>query len=339
MPTTTVSTISVSVSADYTTLQAWEDAAPADLTTSIAGGEIWQGEIVLAADVFSGSTRMLTMGGSTTDATGYKHLTTASGASFVDHADVATNPLRYDSSKGASITSSHQEAVLIEEAHSRISKVQIQTTNTAYAGYALRLNADAQAHQCITSSVGATGTMPFRSIGGIASSIFGEQREAGATYLVRIESGSEIYNSTFIVPDDITAATTGVRGGYAASTLKNVAVFGCTNFDSSTAPTCTTCASDGASLPSGVTSTVYDETTGSGFLDISDATRDYKLGVTSSLLGSGTYDATNSPTDIHGKPFTLSSTSIGCWNHVITSSGGTGNPLSKLFNGPFGGAI
>ena len=325
MSTITHKSISLTGTPHYDTLQQWADASPTNLTTSIPGGEIWQGEIALPGDVFTGSTTLLKLEGITTDATGYRHLTTASGASFIDHADVATNPLRYDSSKGAAVTSSHQETVLINETHSRVSKLQIQTTNDTYAGYALRINADAEAHQCITSSVGATGTMPFRSVGGIASSIFGEQRESGATYIARIESGSEIYNSTFIVPNDITAATTGVRGSYASSTLKNVAIFGCTTFDSSTAPTCTTCASDGASLPTGVTSTTYDITTGSGFVNITDATRDYQLGGSSALTDAGTYDSTNAPTDIVGTTLGSGTTPIGCWK--IPAVGGSTIPV------------
>jgi len=74
---------------DYSTISAWEAAAPADLTTSIAGGEIWRGEC--KAQAFDED---VTLAGSTTDATGYKHLTHQDGAGALGRRGVGARIVR-----------------------------------------------------------------------------------------------------------------------------------------------------------------------------------------------------------------------------------------------------
>lgn len=77
-------------SRDYSTLQLWEDACPADIT---AGGtnEIWKGE-AYKDSTFTGT---LAIAGMTTDATHYVWLTTAAGESFVDTIAGRTTALDY----------------------------------------------------------------------------------------------------------------------------------------------------------------------------------------------------------------------------------------------------
>jgi hypothetical protein len=83
---------------DYSTLQAWEDACPANLVTA---DQIWQGQC--KNQEFALNATVLNIAGTTTDATRYIELTTEAGASFRDHASKATNALRYDATKGAGI--------------------------------------------------------------------------------------------------------------------------------------------------------------------------------------------------------------------------------------------
>ncbi len=117
MTTTTVKTIGTG--GDYTTLQAWEDASPANLVTSDV---VWQGQC-FNQEFFSSSAGLLNVSGSTTDATRYKELTTYAGASFVDNAGVQTNALRYNASNGAGIRNSYAWGgpVSVNESYFRIS--------------------------------------------------------------------------------------------------------------------------------------------------------------------------------------------------------------------------
>ena len=95
MTTTVVKTIGTG--GDYSTLQAWEDAAPANL---VSADQVWEGRVL--NNLSSGST-ILTISGSTSDATRFKHLTAAPGVSFRDHANKLTNPLRADNTKGVEV--------------------------------------------------------------------------------------------------------------------------------------------------------------------------------------------------------------------------------------------
>lgn len=69
MPTVTTNTIGAS-GADYTSIQAWQDDAPADLVTN---DEIWRGEIIDDTHDEAG----VVISGSNVDDTRYKHLTVA----------------------------------------------------------------------------------------------------------------------------------------------------------------------------------------------------------------------------------------------------------------------
>lgn len=131
MTTTVVHSIGVS-GRDYSTLQAWEDASPADL---VSADQVWQGELYDSYSDGHGGTTMCSIGGSTTDATRYKHLTVAAGYSFQDHATASTNPLIFDSTKGVSLISQSWGYVTggiiyNGEAHSKVSRLQIYANIT-----------------------------------------------------------------------------------------------------------------------------------------------------------------------------------------------------------------
>lgn len=99
---------SIGTGGTYTTIQSWEDACPADITAA-GTNEDWIGEC--KNQNFSLSS-VINIGGSTTDTTHKYILRCESGASFKDHADKATNPLRYDISYGASISNSSTNTLL-----------------------------------------------------------------------------------------------------------------------------------------------------------------------------------------------------------------------------------
>jgi len=160
MPTTVVNTIGTG--GDYTLPQAWEDDCPANLVTA---DEIWRGEVL--NQEFSGAGNRLTISGQTTDETRYVDLTAQAGASFADHADKLTNPLRYNSAVGAAITqsSSYATAVIITTPYTRISRLQIGATGgNQTAGLS---TTDTIIDQCIVQGndrpvrMGATGGRVF----------------------------------------------------------------------------------------------------------------------------------------------------------------------------------
>src|SRR5262245_24237165 len=96
MPTTVTKTIGTAGGRDYSTLQAWEDACPADLTSV---DQIWKGEAYNDSEF----TAALAVAGITTDSTRYPWLTAATGQSFQDNANVRTNALRYNQSNGVGL--------------------------------------------------------------------------------------------------------------------------------------------------------------------------------------------------------------------------------------------
>jgi hypothetical protein len=123
----TISTIGTG--GTYTTLQAWEDACPADITAS-GTNENWEGELKNQTFTATSGT-LLTIGGITTDATHRLILRCEAGASFKDNASAATNPLTYNPSNGAALEVSGGYTILLSKSsqHMEITGVQMLHTN------------------------------------------------------------------------------------------------------------------------------------------------------------------------------------------------------------------
>lgn len=304
MPTIVEKTISLTGTPDYSTLQTWEDAAPVDL---VVADQVWRGVIQEATDNF---TARLVVSGSTTDATRYKELTVKAGSSFIDHADVLTNPLRFDSSKGASITrndaGTSAQAIASVENYFRVSRLQMAIVNALGEADVLSSstsNLGVIVDQCILES--STPLSRATSISGAGSLIKNSlvvSRASGITNIVSLASSGSAYNCTFVVPSDITEATTGVICSTTTTdpVIVNCAVFGATNTTSG-ACAATTCYTDSVNPPVGFTTVDYDTTTGSGFEDTTDATRDFRLKETSALVDAGTRLPSLAGTDIIDK--------------------------------------
>jgi hypothetical protein len=155
--TVTVSSIGTS-SRDYSTIQAWEDACPSNLTTSISGGEIWKGECYNDSEF----TASLTISGVTTDSTGYLWLTTASGQSFRDDADKLTNALRYNQSNGVGVNASPAYGYTIDAAsvgYTIIENLQILNSGSGSNQFCpVRLGDNSLIKNCIVGYPNQTGT-------------------------------------------------------------------------------------------------------------------------------------------------------------------------------------
>lgn len=308
MPTIVTSTIGTT-GRDYSTLQAWEDAAPANLVTS---DQVWRGECYNDSE-FTGA---LTVSGSTVDATHYKELTCATGESFADDPGAATNPLRYDQSKGVGlhVTSSYTDVFTITENYFRMSRMQAKRS-TGGGGSRVWLDSgasDTQLSQCIFENDRSAAVALVYTNTLVSACLFISRVSSAPAIVTVSSSGGVMVNCTLVVPSDLTAATAGVTRSYASSwTIKNCAIFGVSNTGDTTGITYTNCYSDDASPPTGVTTLAYDTSTGSGFENITDATRDFRLKSTSALIGAGT--SSGAPvSDIIGVLFG-SPPSVGAW--------------------------
>jgi hypothetical protein len=307
--TTTVVKV-IGTGGDYTTLQAWEDAAPADLTTA---DQIWQGQC--KNQLFSGAGVQLTMAGSTSDATRYKELTTQSGASFRDNANVQTNALRYNSSNGAAISNSggYTTAVLLTENYSRLTGLQVEATANSGGSVSMQGTGNI-VRQCICEHKQTDG-FAFAGNSGTAVNVLVVSRKSAPSTIVKVGavSGALLVNCTIVQPTGLTAPSAVFGGNYGTATVKNCAMFanGAPVKSGSTAYTFTTCYSDASSPPTGVSSATYNT---SLFTAIANTTHDYRLPSGSSLIDVGTTDSTNAPTDIAGTSRPAGSAyDVGAW--------------------------
>lgn len=278
---------------------------------------------------FTGATA-LTMSGVTLSTTVYATLTTATGASFRDHANKLTNPLRYDSTKGAAIqnTAASGSAVLCSaQLHVRIANLQLSATGSAGRGLGI-LRDDSFVDNCIIEGTyigtGATdGVLAFFSGTVTVRNCVVILRTSAADHIVGTGTSSPgLYNCTFVAPDDLATAPTQVflSGASGTVTGQNLAMF---TGDSTKAISggsatfnFTTCYSD-ISGTSGVTQTTYSN----AFENVNDATRDFILKTSSALIDTGTTNGAIT-TDIVGTSRPLGAFyDVGAWEFTPVSAG------------------
>lgn len=296
MTTTVTKTIGSAGGRDYSTMQAWEDAAPANLVTS---DQIWRGECyndsTFTANVF--------IAGSTTDATRYKFLTAAAGQSFVD----AGAALRYNASNGVTINFSggYAAAIDVTEDNFHLTRIQSKGTNQTECSFYGKANY-AYVDQCIFQgiAVGSWGNV-VHLIGGTISNCLIVRVPGGVgtdpvLYLNSTQTRAAI-NCTLIFQGTFVSGSRGIRNEYSGTgaTNRNLAVFG---FDIPVQNE----AADGSQNNYTNASTAVAGWTGgvsfstSTFVNITASSEDYKLVAGSALRDAGTTDTTNAPRDIFG---------------------------------------
>lgn len=325
MTTTVVKTIGSG--GDYTSIQAWNDAAPASLVTA---DQVWQGNCLAGFNVSGGSSTVVTIGGSTSDSTRYKLLTTASGASFRDNANIASNALRFNSANGVSIsasTSYNAPVVAVNEAYARVSKLQLQNLGTGSSPVLNVTAANVRIDGCIIEGNGSSYSgSPLHVTGAnvlVTNSLVVNRRaDPFSTVFFEGPSSGTLVNCTLVVPSDKGPASVGlISFSYSSGIVaKNCAMFGGPAVSSSTTSriTFTTCENETASPPTGVTQVAYDTTTGSGFQATTDAARDFRIKSTSAMKDAGTTDSTNAPVDIAGTSRPAGSAyDIGAWEYAV----------------------
>lgn len=308
----TIAATSSPVAPDYSTLQSWEDALPANLVTADQrhiGECLDQGE-------FTSSAALLSISGQTTDATRNIILRCASGASFKDKAGVRTAPLRYDASQGVAARCTGATYIIpafyVATAYTRIEGLQLRidgTTSTAL----LIADANTVIDSCILS--GGRWAVRLSACKLVNCLIVGTKSASQAGVL----NGSTTIHGCTIVN-----CTTGLNlGAYSTAVLKNAAVFDCTTAFTGTGTRFNGSdyvATDAASVPGSGTHNVTSLTFSDQF---ENTTNDFRAKSTGDLQA-GTPDLTNTPDDITGLVRNVTTPWIGCWE---VSGGSVFNPF------------
>lgn len=317
MTTTVVKTIGAT--GDYSTLQAWEDACPANLVTV---DQIWQGQC--QNQEFSGASAMLTIGGMVTDTTRYVELTTVAGASFADHANKLTNALRYNAANGAAIKTTGAWGITLTVTGAinvKISKLQIaQTKSGSGATVTVQLGSTSvvEIDRCIIEGYNGASPGVLGAAGShkIKNSLVVQLATSGVAKVAVLGQGAAAYNSIFASIGAV--ATAGLTGNYGTTTLQNCYVGGCTAVTSgSTTWAITTSHTSVSGPPSGWSATAPLST--ATFQNVTSGTHDFRTLTGSALIDAGTTDAANAPTDIVGTTRS-GSWDVGVWE--FASAGG-----------------
>ena len=309
-------------SRDYSTIQAFFDDIPADISAATGTGERWIGECYNDSEF----TAVAVEGGTTTDATNYIWLKPASGEGFQDHVDVATNPLRYDQSKGVGIAViAHYTTVLtMASNYCRISGMQVQ--NISWSNNAPSLASGSPsiftAEDCILESPNAAGTNHLVFMYGTITMtncyIYAGGISSSALRCYYGAAGS-VFSGITIVRDS-TRAAAGIAiinsGSNSSVIMRNVITCGFTSLFSTTVDF-QTCLTDQGSPPTDWSTVTYADT----FETTTGVSRDFRLKSGSGAIDAGTTDATYTPNDIFGaaRP---SGSSYDVGAHEFVSAGG-----------------
>ena len=318
MPTV-VKTIGSGGGRDYSTLSGWAAALPANLVTD---GNSYVGECYNDSE-FTNSFNVLLLSGHTTDASHYITLTTGAGQSFRDNAGVQSNALRYNAANGVGIrTTAGVYAVGVEDQYTVLSNLQIQNDSASYLGNGLYIAFAGSAYitvdNCIVSSKSTvrpalnTGTTNRHrnslivQSGGVPPIWEGK---------ANINSGGTYYFCTIVAPSDASTPAAGIVTDYGSPSFENCAFFGCTAVYEHDlgggAPSFTTCMTDVASPPSGVTG---GKPYASQFQNTTIASGDWREKAAADLRGAATAEATHGATDIAGTSRPQGANwDIGCW--------------------------
>lgn len=322
MTTTVVSTIGSG--GDYSSIAAWNAAAPSSLVTA---DQIWQGNCLTGFSVSGGTSTIATLGGSTSDATHYKLLTTAAGASFRDNGSVQTNALRANGSNGVllSATVYNDSTFKINEAYARVSKLQFENLSSTNSPAVEVTSTNNQISACIIEGQNSSFGSPLKMTsadGFLVKNTLIVNRASAPVSVITLQgmSSGAFVNVTAAVPSDKTAASGGIFTLQYTSgiTAENFAAFGGALPSSGIA--FTTSFNEHSSPPTGVTQVSYDTSTGSGFQATTDSARDFRIKSTSALKDAGTTDSTNAGTDIAGTARPAgASYDVGAWEFASIS--------------------
>lgn len=325
MPTTVTKSIGT-VGRDYSTLQAWEDASPANLVTV---DQIWRGECYNDSEFLVAGTA-LTIAGETTDATRYIELTTATGQSFQDHASVRTNALTYNQARGVGVrnTNNYADLIIVGVSNTRISLLQLNRAGGHSVLVGVSGNPGGLIYKdllCLTSGNDTNDSGLYTS-GGLSNKVI------NCVVIVTSVSGNAFNtraSTTYIgctairTTNRATAGTGFIMGtGTNNGILQSCNAFGFTSPASAAGWVAASCKNNATQAASGWPGTnnqhsvAYSATT--PFTQASNVGTDMRAIDATTLANNGFLDATNAPRDISG--FTRTATpTIGHWELAATA--------------------
>lgn len=325
MATTVTSSIGTS-GRTYSTVQAWEDACPANL---VSDDKIWRGECYADSE-FTVAGTVLTISGITTDSTRYPELTAAAGQSFIDHATVASNARKYDATKGVALrnTTNYGYAVFGGVDYMRISRLQFQGGATEPC-----INpsgaTSADWNQCIFNGPGETQIRGTNAR--IRNSLV--MAHIGSTGL-RLSYGADAYNVTVVWPSDVSnTGTTGIVSNDSGNIVQNTGVWGFATASSGTFDTTNSKnnATDLASIV-GASGNQTSKTYANQFQGTTTAARDFRPKAGADTINNGVTDATNAATDLIGTARPSGAAyDIGAEEYVAAGGGGSG--IARIVGG------
>ncbi len=296
----------------------------ADIDTNVhQDGASWKADCYNDSE-FTITAEVLFNGTSGTSSTRTVTVTAAAGESFIDHADVLTNALKYDASKGVAFrrTTNYQGIIQFDYQWVRCSRIQGRHDNGGSATSGISITSNSIIRDCISGGKGSAGFTIDTSTAKIINCLCIAELVTDGFLLV---NGADAYNCTAVMPDDLTASGDGFEVIYGPSEALNCASFGFVNgFNGSysSSPSSGHNATDDTTAPGAdnqVSKTFADQ-----FENVDDATQDWRA-KDGDLDGNGTRDEGNTDDlDIVGQARSTSAPTIGCWEFIVSITTATG---------------
>lgn len=313
---------------DYSTIQAWEDALPANLVTD---GNSYVGECYNDSEFAPAG--KITIGGQTTDSTHTITLKCAAGHSFYDHANKLTNALRYNQSNGVGVLLPDVFSGVGMEITSQyvtVDGIQFRSIYSSYVSGSAMLMVSAS--NCnVINCIGA-----FSPAGGNLVAIFGTSGNSnfvnclvygtGARSVSGFNSyaGGAVVNCTAAYLGADTASTSyGIFRDYGTPLIQNVAGFGFRFFAKDTTGASGS-GNNATNLAAGNTpgsSNVNGLTTADQFQSITISSEDFRVKSGSGLVAGVRAQSYTADLDIVKSARSTSVPTIGAWE--FAAAGGT----------------
>lgn len=316
-----MTTSSIGTSArDYSTVQAWENACPADITAA-GTNETWKGECYNDSEFLVTSGDFLTVSGTTTDSTHYLWLTCAAGQSYKDAGGATSAPLRYNQTNGVGFRATDGYGWLFKIQNSTdilIEGIQAyHDTTGVFAAFALS-GQNATFKDVVVETRKESQFAESNYLGKCINSVFVAR---GSTWSgTMFPGGWELHNCTIVRPSDLstggTAMTHTIYSSPPGPLAKNCAVFGAftTMFGGTLGSYQAGTGYNASSVASGSmpgTNNQASLTFGDQFENTADSTRDWRP-KSGNSLGNGARDQTNTnDLDIIGFARSTSTPTIG----------------------------
>lgn len=344
MPTTVVKSIGTA-SRDYSTLQSWEDACPANLVTA---DQIWKGECYNDSE-FAVAGTILTISGQTTDSTRYVWLTCATGQSFTDNTNKLTNALRYNQANGVAARSTAgflTDASRFTANYTRIEGIQFAMdygSHTSGTGPITLDGSNQTVRNCIAfiKSASANNNHCIQADGAsnaVVVNCIAVTVQTGGYFSNGVGTGSNTFINVICVS---LAGTISGRNafhrGYGSPTIYDCYGSGWGNFARDGTGTGDYNASDLASpnWPGSSTNCIASLAATNQFTSVSTTTPDLRVKAGAGLINAGNRQNTyTSDLDIVGQTRSTTTPTIGAWEYI--SAGGnvsvslSGNSLTSV---------